>query len=215
VTGPGTGLRTGLAGLAGVLLLAGCGSAAQASLSPADPPAPTATTGTATPAPVSTDPPLPVTTDPVPVDTPTAPAPAACPAGALQASVRPAAGAAGHDAVPLVLTNTGTAPCTVTGYPTVQLLATPDRTPIGPAAAHDAGPQPAVLLAPGGRATATLSIARAGLYDPADCRPAPADALTVAAPGSQAAQPVPLPAPVDACRSATVAQLSVTALAAG
>ncbi|WP_069160523.1 DUF4232 domain-containing protein [Nocardia altamirensis] len=127
---------------------------------------------------------------------PSAPkAEAACTAADLDIALGRQGGAAGSIYVPVVFTNTGNAPCTLSGYPDVSLAAGTPPTPLGPAADHktdSTAPAP-VTLAPTEAAHATLRYAQAGNFD---CERTPAQYLLVSLP----AQPSrPLPFPVDAC----------------
>jgi hypothetical protein len=87
--------------VAATLIVAGCGSTTP---TPHHHPTPTATATT------------------TPVVSPTPVALAACPVTAIQASLGQSNGAAGRQGYAIVLTNTGSTPCTLEGYPYVQLV---------------------------------------------------------------------------------------------
>ncbi|MEV6556073.1 DUF4232 domain-containing protein [Nocardia sp. NPDC051756] len=134
------------------------------------------------------------TTPPTPAATPDG-VPACAPAD-LTISLGQSNGAAGSIHVPIVFTNTGPAPCALSGYPGVSLAAGTPPTPLGPPAEPDtasAVPQP-VTLAPTQAAHAALRYSQAGNYD---CERTPAQFLLINAP----TQPTPVPQPftADAC----------------
>lgn len=124
--------------------------------------------------------------------------------------------AAGHTYPYLVLTNTGTAPCTLTGYPGVSFVGDGNGTQLGAAAAREAGGVPVVTLtlAPSASAHSQLSIATAANYDAATCRPKQADGLRVYPPDQTQALFVATTA-YTACQSTTVALLQVRPPQAG
>lgn len=204
MTGRGTSPRTSLvvAGAA-LLLLTGCAGRVTAAVEQVG------QTSVSSPTPVVTVPP---TDTPAAADTgpPAAVGATPCTGDGLRVEPGPGQGAAGHDYLPVHFTNTGLAPCTLSGYPAVRLLSTDGAVPIGPAAARQPGQSPAVVLAPGHGATATLSIARAGLYP--DCTAVPAGALSVGLPDGGPGVVVQLAAPVPACPSGSAAQSTVTAV---
>ncbi|MDN3297744.1 DUF4232 domain-containing protein [Streptomyces ficellus] len=114
---------------------------------------------------------------------------ARCTADRLDLALGRAEPGAGDIHLPLLLTNTGTAPCTLKGHPGVSLL-TASGEPIGPPATRQAGPRPtAVVLAPGETGVATLHTVAKGVSD-RPCRP-PASRITVYAPGETAALSTP------------------------
>ncbi len=120
--------------------------------------------------------------------TPSTPSPTGTPAVALcttsnsTASLGMPSGAAGHTIVPVVFTNTSSAPCTLEGYPTVEFVGDGNGTQIGPAATQDASQAPVTLttLAPGGGAGAVLTVTDAGNV----CTPVNVDGFRVIPPGS-------------------------------
>ena len=195
----------GLAGMIGVLLmLSACGpsqaqpqgtttpgtNSASPSTSPASP--------SASQAPTSTSP---GTTAPA--------APALCKAATLAAATDASGGgAAGSVYMKLNLTNTGTAPCLLKGFPGVSLTASAEGEPIGaPATRDEANPVVDVLLAPGQTGTAVLRYTQAGNYS--DCTLVAAAGYRVYPPEDTAS--LFLPQPVNACSNANIALLSVGA----
>ncbi|MFI6040027.1 DUF4232 domain-containing protein [Nocardia sp. NPDC051321] len=177
---------TALVILAAALPLTACGTP------PPEPP----TTATSPPASASGQ------RTPIVATTPTTPVIAApdgvptCAPGDLTVSLGQQGGAAGSIYIPIVFTNTGTAPCALSGYPGVSLATGTPPTPIGPPAEPDtasATPQP-VTLAPTQAAHAILRYSQAGNYD---CDRAPAHYLLINPPNQ--ATPSPHPFTAEAC----------------
>lgn len=193
------------AAAAAVLMLSACG-ASQAQ------PQGTTTPGTGSASP-STSPASP-SPSPSPSSSaspePTAPgAPALCKAATLSAATDASGGgAAGSVYMKLNLTNTGTAPCLLRGFPGVSLTAGAEGEPIGaPATRDETNPVVDVLLAPGQTGTAVLRYTQAGNYS--DCTPVAAAGYRVYPPEDTAS--LFLPQPVNACSNANIALLSVGA----
>ena len=111
-----------------------------------------------------------------------------CTTGSLQVTVGPANGAAGSFYYPLLFTNTSSATCTMYGYPGVALVSQPGGAMVGAAAVRNATfPKEVVTLAPGAVAHASLQVAIAQNYPPAQCKPATGHWLQVYPPGEYAA----------------------------
>jgi hypothetical protein len=88
----------------------------------------------------------------------------------------------------IVLTNTGTAPCTLSGYPTVwQAGGTPATTIGEPARQDQATPSTVVTVPPNGGASVRLQIANSASNLLGSCKPVKATALTVAPPHQKGA----------------------------
>jgi Protein of unknown function (DUF4232) len=120
-------------------------------------------------------------------------------------------GAAGSVYMQLILTNSGTEPCVLKGYPGVSLTAGATGEPIGAAATRDAAtPVTDVLLAPGKAGTATLRYTQAGNYP--DCTQTPAAGFRVYPPEDTAS--VFVADPRDACSNAGIDLLTVGAFQA-
>jgi hypothetical protein len=155
------------------------------------------TGGTATPDPAT----------PAPTTQASAPAsstPAATPAGAsstsgsgqeglprcttaeLSGSLVGGEGAAGTVYRSLVLTNTGSHNCELTGFPGVSFVAGDDGHQVGPAAEMRGDRGGAVSLPPGGAAAADLGMVQIANYDAAACQPTPVRGLGVYPPGDTA-----------------------------
>lgn len=114
----------------------------------------------------------------------------ACATSALKVAVDTAksSGAAGSIYYPLDFTNISGSPCTLFGYPGVSFVTGPSGTLLGRAATRNpVVPAATVTLAPGTVAHATLQVAEAGNYDPAQCHPVTAHWLRVYPPDQTAA----------------------------
>lgn len=135
--------------------------------------------------------------------------PALCKAATLSAATDASGGgAAGSVYMKLNLTNTGTAPCLLKGYPGVSLTANADGAPIGAAATRDEStPVADVLLAPGQTGTAVLRYTQAANYS--DCTLTDAAGYRIYPPEDTAS--LFLPQPTSACTNANIALLSVGA----
>jgi len=124
------------------------------------------------------------TTTPAP---PTSAVAASCQTGKLTATAVSPQGYAHGLQLTIVFTNTGTAPCTLTGYPKVT-QATGPGTSIGqPAAENPAAPHTAVTLPPNGVASARLQIANSASYPASTCKPVKATSLAVVPPSQKTA----------------------------
>jgi hypothetical protein len=93
-----------------------------------------------------------------------------------------AQGAAGSSYVPVVLTNTGSAKCTLYGYPGVSFVDA-SGTQLGVPAKHSPGTEKTIKLSSGASANATLRMPNPGNFDPSTCNQATADRLRVFPPG--------------------------------
>jgi hypothetical protein len=135
--------------------------------------------------------------------------PALCKAATVSAATDASGGgAAGSVYMKLNLTNTGTAPCLLKGYPGVSLTANADGPPIGAAATRDeTTPVADVLLAPGQTGTAVLRYTQAANYS--DCTLTDAAGFRIYPPEDTAS--LFLPQPTSACTNANITLLSVGA----
>ncbi|PRZ42694.1 uncharacterized protein DUF4232 [Antricoccus suffuscus] len=116
-------------------------------------------------------------------------------------------GAAGSTYQPVVLTNKGTATCTLTGFPGVSFVAGDDGHQVGNAADKDKSKSvTAVTLAPGAKAQFVVRIAQAGNYDPSSCQPVAARGLRIYTPGETHSAFLPLD--VQACSTTAQNQLT-------
>ncbi len=123
-------------------------------------------------------------------------------------------GVAGSEEVTLVLTNHGSAQCSLQGWPGVSFVGDGNGTQLGTPADFDRStPHATVVLRPGGTAQAPLKIVQAMNYPEADCKPQKADGFRVYPPGSTESLFV-RDDTVTACTTTTVTLLTVGALAA-
>jgi hypothetical protein len=112
----------------------------------------------------------------------------------------------------LILTNSGTEPCVLNGFPGVSLTSGPTGDPIGAAAARDdSQPVTQVVLAPGKAGFAQLRYTQAGNYP--ECTQAPAAGFRVYPPEDTAS--LFIPQQRTACSNTNINLLSVQAFQAG
>jgi hypothetical protein len=111
----------------------------------------------------------------------------------------------------LALRNTGTASCTLQGWPGVSFVGDGNGTQLGaPATLDRSGASPTVTLAPGQTAYAPLRVVQAGNLEPGACTPQQPDGFRVYPPGSKQSLYVPSTA-YTACRQESAELLSVRA----
>jgi hypothetical protein len=91
-------------------------------------------------------------------------------------------GTAGTTYQTVVLTNTGTAACTLFGYPGVSFVDSSGAL-IGKPASEDAGKKKLIKLAVGGQANALLRQPDPGNFSPSACHETTADRLRIYPPG--------------------------------
>jgi hypothetical protein len=211
---------TGAIAAVAAILAAGCGSQSSTSAAPPTASAPSssvpaASTAASTPAGGQSGTPTgqassqpPATHDSV--------APAGkppCVTSNLRISLGGGGGAAGTDFTVLDFTNSGSAACTLYGFPGVSLTDS-SGAQIGAAATRNPSrPSTLVTLAPGAKANAELGVANAGNYPAQDCKPTSSAHLKVFPPNQT--QPVVVPFTTTGCAVPSARQLSVTAVAAG
>lgn len=184
-----------LAAIAGIALLAGCARAADVSGagSSSSTTAGQSTTSTAAASTVSSQT-SPSATDSTTTDSDTATSSGtSCLSENLEASLGEPEGAAGSSYFALVFKNTGSASCTLQGFPGVSYVTGDEGKQVGGSAAWDGAKGPAVTLEPGGTATAQLQEVNVQNF-PADiCKPVSTRGLRVYPPGETAALFVPQP----------------------
>jgi hypothetical protein len=120
-----------------------------------------------------------------------------------------------QDHTGLQLRNTGSAPCTLAGYPGVSWVAGADGHQVGAPAARQANtsgsPEKTVTLAPGAVASAPLDLVEGGGGLPASqCKPVPVRGLRVYPPGERAALFISAPTPAGGfgeCSKVTTAPM--------
>lgn len=192
------------AAAAAALVLAGCGPSQ---------PQQQSTTNSASPAPSATDSASPsATSTPDATAAPSSSAagsPALCKAAALTAATdATGGGAAGSVYMKLMLTNKGTTPCVLRGYPGVSLVANATGAPIGaPATRDNTAASVDVLLAPGKSGTAVLRYTQARNY--MECKVAQAAGYRIYPPEDKAS--LFLAQPTTACTNSDITLLSVGA----
>jgi hypothetical protein len=134
---------------------------------------------------------------------------ALCKAGALAATTdATGGGAAGSVYMKLILTNTGTEPCLLRGFPGVSLANDAAGAPIGaPAKRDETTPAADVLLAPGQAGSAVLRYTQAGNYS--DCTRVDAAGYRIYPPEDTAS--LFLAQPTQACSNAGIELLTIGA----
>ncbi len=179
LAGCGVGSGSGHAG--GLVKAAGTGPAVATTL-----PAPT-TTVPADPAPAST---VPAASSPAAGSA----SPEKCATGNLSITLTGTQGAAGSTVSDLVFTNRGSAPCTMTGYPGVSLVAGAGGSQVGaPAARSAVAAVSTITLQPGKAAAAELRQAQAGNFPASTCHPTSTRGFRVYPPDNTAAAFVAYP----------------------
>jgi hypothetical protein len=135
--------------------------------------------------------------------------PSLCKAATLSAATdATGGGAAGSVYMTLTLTNTGTEPCVLKGFPGVSLAADANGEPIGaPAKRDESTPVADVLLAPGQGGKAVLRYTHAENYP--DCTLTPAAGYRIYPPDDTAS--LFLAQPTPACSNAAIELLTIGA----
>lgn len=140
--------------------------------------------------------------------------PAGCATRDLQAKAGVSQGAAGSVYQVIDFTNTGTAACTLYGYPGVSLATGTPLAQVGAAAARSTTASPTlVTLAPGATANALLRITQALNYPSAACSPKATTYLRVYPPNQTTAINVAYPS--TGCSSSSVKLLTIGVVQAG
>jgi hypothetical protein len=175
-----------VAASAGVLALSACGSGgttpAASSSTPSASPAATPTVTTAT----SSDGSTPVAAPPVqPADN------GLCKSGDVKLSLGQGDAGAGSRYRPLLITNSGSKPCTVQGVPGVSYVAGADGHQVGKDAFREGAKGNAVKLNPGQTAAADIQFVNVQNFDPGTCQPTPVKGLRIYLPQETASNFVP------------------------
>ncbi|QDG87207.1 DUF4232 domain-containing protein [Pseudarthrobacter sp. NIBRBAC000502770] len=200
------------AAAAAALLLTACGPSqpqSQTTTTPATGQASQSPTASAsTPPPSSPAPATSTPASPVPA-TSAAGGPGLCKAAGLTAATDASGGgAAGSVYMKLNLTNKGSDPCILRGYPGVSLVAEATGAPIGsPAARDDSAGVVDVLLAPGQTGTAVLRYTQARNYQ--GCAAVDAAGYRIYPP--EDTDSLFIPEPTTACSNADITLLSIGA----
>ncbi|MEE9097160.1 DUF4232 domain-containing protein [Pseudarthrobacter phenanthrenivorans] len=171
-------------------------------------PSASASASASTPLPTSPAPATSTPASPAPGTT-AAGAPGLCKAAGLTAATDASGGgAAGSVYMKLNLTNSGTEPCILRGFPGVSLVADAAGAPIGaPATRDESAGVVDVLLAPGQTGTAVLRYTQARNYQ--GCSPVDAAGYRVYPP--EDTDSLFIPQPTTACSNADIALLSIGA----
>jgi hypothetical protein len=141
---------------------------------------------------------------------PQAAGPAPCATANLQVKLGASQGAAGSIYQTIDFTNTGSATCTLYGYPGVSLAGGNPPAQIGTAAARSTQTAAKlVTLAPGAVANAVLQVTEAGNYPAATCDPAQASTLVIYPPNQTVSVSVPYQATGCASKQITILHVSV------
>lgn len=114
-----------------------------------------------------------------------------CGLGQLRVTLEPGDSAAGHLGLRLVFTNTSAGPCTLTGYPGVSFMDSPNGTVVNQPAQSTGGPPGSVTLPPGAFGHADLLLTQVGNFSAAACHPVTAAGLRVSPPNEAATVFVP------------------------
>ena len=152
--------------------------------------------------------------------TSTSPSPSAqagggCLTSQLTLSLGESQGAAGSQIAPLIFTNSGSASCTLGGYPGVSFVTGDNGSQVGAAGVRSGAAGGTINLAPKQTAQALVKIADTDNYPPTTCRPVTVRGLRVYPPGQKAALFVALPDAPEACSGSGVSsQLSVQTVTA-
>jgi hypothetical protein len=190
-----------------LFLLAACGSSgdqpgASATVTETvsqSPSAPASVTPSASPTPTQTATPTPQQTT--------------CTTANLKASLGEADGAMGSTYTPVIITNTGTTPCTTGGFGGVSYVGGEAGVQIGAAAVRDkTTPVTKIVLAPGKSAVAQLQEGTAENYPAATCQPAKAQGLKIIPPNQT--EPLFVKHRTTACQNTTVQLLHLQAYTA-
>ncbi len=136
------------------------------------------------------------------------PASTACKRSSVKLSVKQAAGgaSAGHVQYNFVATNSGSAMCTLEGYPGVSLTQVDTGKQLGAPADRTPGTAALIKLEPGKSATAAIQVAQAGNFGSA-CQVQKAAGFRIYLPGETAADFLPIE--IQACTPESIHQLTV------
>jgi hypothetical protein len=199
--------------IAAAAVLTGCGSSSKTAADTGTT-SPTAAPSSTAPVTVTVNSPSSATATAAPVS-----GPATCASATVSVILGAGDGAAGSTYYPLHFTNTGSATCTITGFPGVSFVAPGDGVQVGSPAARSGSSNGTVTLAPGAEATAVLQVADYANFTPSDCDATAVSGFRVYVPGNTAASYVALPSVSMACSKDLTAtgsaELVVEAVKAG
>ncbi|HVV13563.1 DUF4232 domain-containing protein [Amycolatopsis sp.] len=116
-----------------------------------------------------------------------------CKAADLKLSVGQGDAAAGTVYRPLIFTNVSSHSCVIQGFPGVSYVGGADGHQVGPAAYRDGAKGPAITLAKGDTAYASVGFVNVQNYDTVTCQPQPVRGLRVYPPQETASMYIDLP----------------------
>lgn len=136
-----------------------------------------------------------------------------CRGEALRGAIDSGSGGAAGSLLPnVVVTNTATTACTLTGWPTIALVARAGGDPVGARSVRNLQvAHPTVTLPPHGTATIPIRIAQALNYPASTCDPETASGMSITPPGSSTALYVPLTG-LTGCRNKSMKLIHVSAV---
>ena len=176
------GLLAG-AGLVAAVLLTACQGSSSAGSSPSS-----LDVTSTTPAPTTASSATPATTATQPAGSGGS---GECKAANLKLSIGSGDAAAGHFYVPIVFTNTGSASCTMRGWPGVSYVTGDSGSQVGQPAKRTGTEGPAVTLAPNAVASSVVTVTDVAVFDASSCQPTPVRGFRVYAPDDTASMFVP------------------------
>lgn len=135
-----------------------------------------------------------------------------CRSSQLSASASQGSGAGGHEAVVVVLTNTSSTECTLSGYPTTAWFLGVDDSRLSATVTQEAAPTPVtVTLMPGEQASTTAWTDNPGVPSPSYCHPVTGSAVVV----EVTSDATPLTATLDMTVCSTENDIGITPITAG
>jgi hypothetical protein len=182
-----------------VLTVAACGGAAGSSPTPSS----AASTTSAAASSASSVPSTPAAT-PRASTTTTSAAGTGCAVGDLRIRYADDKGGAGAGSVTgtLTFTNTGSAACTLAGFPGVSYVGGGNGTQVGAAADRTASPTPKTVLEPGDKVRSAIVETSTGPYSKSQCRPTAVDGFRVYVPDET--RSIFVAHPTTGCANATI-----------
>ena len=109
-----------------------------------------------------------------------------CKAGNLKLSLGSGDAAAGHFYVPIVFTNTGSAPCLMRGFPGVSYVTGDSGSQVGAPATRSGSIGSSITLAPNATASSVVTVTDVAVFDASSCQPTPVRGFRVYAPDDTA-----------------------------
>jgi hypothetical protein len=109
-----------------------------------------------------------------------------CKAANLKLSLGSGDAAAGHFYVPIVFTNTGSAPCVMRGFPGVSYVTGDSGSQVGAPATRNGSIGSSVTLAPNAVAASVVTVTDVAVFDASSCKPTSVRGFRVYAPDDTA-----------------------------